>query len=137
MTLDMKLKVISASRKLFDGEVNEVAVPGGKGDMVILPGHTSLLSTLSLGEVVFESESQTSRIVIDGGLVQVENDEVLVLADEAVAVDDIVLEEIEEAEKQAHERIRDEQLSSSDLIQAEKALRYERLKKDAATKYRK
>lgn len=133
----MILKVISATRKLFEGEVSEVAVPGGKGDMVILPGHTNLLSTLSLGEVIFQSDSKPSRIVIDGGMVQVENDEVLVLADEAVDVDELVLEEIEEAQKQAHERIRDEQLSSSDLIQAEKALRYERLKKDAATKYRK
>ena len=44
-----RLHVVSADRSLVNEMVDEVQIPGGDGYLGVLPGHTPLLTTLSVG----------------------------------------------------------------------------------------
>ena len=45
----IKLKIISPEKIIFEGEVDEVLVPGKDGELGILPKHISLLAALKAG----------------------------------------------------------------------------------------
>lgn len=74
----MTLKIISAEDVLFEGEVNIVTLPGVIGLFTILNNHASLVSTLTAGQVVYESNGHTSSIQISGGIVDVDDNVVSV-----------------------------------------------------------
>lgn len=130
----MELKIISASDKIFEGTIEKLSVPGGKGEMEVLPSHVGLISTLEAGTVVIAHDGQSSEILVNGGFIQVEGDDILILVEEAVHVDKLVTEEIIEAIKTAEEKKLQGNISESDLIQLEKQLQFEKLKKNAVTK---
>ena len=53
----MTLKIISAEDIVFEGEVSVVHLPGSMGAFTVLPGHASLISTLTPGTVRYTAES--------------------------------------------------------------------------------
>lgn len=77
----MTLKIISAEDVVFEGEVKAVHLPGSEGAFTVLKNHASLISTLSPGEVSFETEDDGEThpaISVKGGLVNVDNNVVSV-----------------------------------------------------------
>ena len=89
-----------------------VVVPGGDGDFGILPGHAPLLSTVRPGVLdVYENDTVRDRVFIGGGFAEVADGRLTVLAEEAMAVDDIDRGEAEarlEAARQALDGLPDE-----------------------------
>lgn len=127
----MKIKVISSSTILFESsDVAEVYAPATIGIIGILPGHDNYLSTLEIGTLkIKEKNGREEKIVLNGGLIQVQDDEVTVLADEASMAEDLLSEEIENAIKNAEKQIAGK-LEPSELIKLEKMLKYEKFKKE-------
>lgn len=76
----MTLKIISAEKILFEGDVRSVTLPGELGQFTVLPRHASLVSTLVKGFISYTpsdtAERQTAEI--DGGIADVDNDVVSV-----------------------------------------------------------
>ncbi len=77
----MKLEIITPEQNVFSGEVDLVTLPGKEGQFQILKDHAPLVSTLQTGDLVYETAGKKETIVVDGGVVQVLNNKVLVLAD--------------------------------------------------------
>ncbi len=77
----MKLEIITPEQNVFSGEVDLVTLPGKEGQFQILKDHAPLVSTLKTGDLVYETAGKKETIVVDGGVVQVLNNKVLVLAD--------------------------------------------------------
>jgi F-type H+-transporting ATPase subunit epsilon len=74
------LKVISPAALLLEAEVSEVQVPGLDGYLGIWPGHRPLNAGLAEGEIIYRLASgQAGTLKIEGGLVTVENDKIIVL----------------------------------------------------------
>jgi F-type H+-transporting ATPase subunit epsilon len=76
----MHLDIITADKNLFNGEVTAVTLPGSKGKFQILEGHAALISSLDKGNVVVESAAGKQEFSIHGGLVEVLNNRIIVLA---------------------------------------------------------
>lgn len=75
----MTLKVISAERILFSGEVELVTLPGEMGAFTVLHNHASLVSALVPGVITYDDKSaERKTISIDGGIVDVDNNVVSV-----------------------------------------------------------
>ncbi|MBR4962758.1 MAG: F0F1 ATP synthase subunit epsilon [Muribaculaceae bacterium] len=74
----MKLQIISTDGIIFDGEATKVTLPGALGLFTILENHASLLSTLTKGDMEYESAGKLSTIKISGGFVDVNNNTVSV-----------------------------------------------------------
>ncbi len=76
----MTLKVISAEKILFDGQVSLVTLPGESGKFTVLENHASLVSVLVDGDIVYSEEEGKERksMHIEGGIVDVDSNVVSV-----------------------------------------------------------
>ncbi|MDR1172479.1 MAG: ATP synthase F1 subunit epsilon [Bacteroidales bacterium] len=78
----MQLEILTPSKNIFSGEVKLVKVPGSNGSFEILNNHAAIISTLTDGEVKVEAESgETLRYKTSGGVVEVKNNHIVVLAE--------------------------------------------------------
>ena len=77
----MQLDIITADKTLFSGEVEMVTLPGSDGSFQVLKDHAALVSSLAKGQVVVKgSENGNEAFDIAGGIVEVLNNKVVVLA---------------------------------------------------------
>jgi F-type H+-transporting ATPase subunit epsilon len=80
----MFLEIITPSKKVFAGEVTLVQLPGTKGSFAVLKNHAPLISTLEAGKIkVVEKGDQVSFFDIDGGVVEVKHNKIIVLTESA------------------------------------------------------
>ena len=100
----MHLNLITPDRRVYEGEVDRVTVPGVKGSFSVLENHAAIVSALAQGyvdilqaadgEVIFDSESGKIRrghdrdkefsFHIDGGVIEVLNNKVTILAEKLI-----------------------------------------------------
>lgn len=77
----MHLEIITPDKKVFEGEVESATFPGTDGSFQVLKDHAPLISSLSKGDLVYKDSEGTHRLVVDGGVVEVLNNNVIVLAE--------------------------------------------------------
>lgn len=96
----MHLEIITPESKIFYGEVDAVQFPGLDGSFQVLTGHAPIISGLSKGvvkvdlsapyqktekssELVLQdsSDSKVVRVAISGGVMELLNDKIIVLAE--------------------------------------------------------
>ncbi|WP_428023987.1 ATP synthase F1 subunit epsilon [Arcobacter sp.] len=82
----LRLSIVTPNGPIFDGDVKTVTLPGKEGEFGVLPGHSSLVSLLTVGVIVIEKENTTEAVAINWGHVNVSETSVDVLADGAVAL---------------------------------------------------
>ena len=76
---ELQLKIISAEKILFDGQVSMVKLPGTEGEFSILSHHAPLISSLKAGDIVYEVEKGNSQeVTIASGFVEVNRNVVTV-----------------------------------------------------------
>ncbi|MEE4197701.1 MAG: ATP synthase F1 subunit epsilon [Bacteroidales bacterium] len=77
----MDLEIITPDKKVYSGKVNLVQVPGTKGLFEVLEYHAPIISTLEKGRVKIVEGSSESFFHIDGGVIEVKNNRVIILAE--------------------------------------------------------
>lgn len=78
----MKLEIITLDKKLFKGDIQSIKVPGKKGSFMVLKNHAPIISTLSKGKIEYLTKDyKEESISISGGVIEVKNNEVIVLAE--------------------------------------------------------
>ena len=77
----MTLEIITPDKKVYSGDVTAVTFPGSKGRFQVLKDHAPLVSTLAKGDLVIEAAGKNETFVVDGGVVEVQNNKILVLAE--------------------------------------------------------
>ena len=77
----MFLEIITPDKKVFAGNVNLVQVPGTKGLFEVLEYHAPIISTLEAGRVKIEEGSHESFFTISGGVIEVKDNNVIILAE--------------------------------------------------------
>jgi F-type H+-transporting ATPase subunit epsilon len=80
-----QLEIATPERLIIDAQVTEAQWPAKNGYMGVLPGHAPLVSALDTGVLTYMGAAGTGRgvVKIDGGFVEVLNDQVRILADKA------------------------------------------------------
>lgn len=84
----MYLEIVTPDKKVFEGEVHSVSFPGTDGSFQVLNNHAPLVSTLAKGTVVYSGKELHEEIMIDGGVVEVLNNRVIVLAEAIIEEDE-------------------------------------------------
>ncbi len=74
----MTLKIISAEQVEFEGEVDQVTLPGALGSFQILNNHAALVSSLMPGTMSYVVGETTEQKEIKGGIVDVKDNVVSV-----------------------------------------------------------
>lgn len=106
MTRTLLCEIVTPERIVYNNEVQMVVAMTTTGEIGILPLHAPLVSTLAPGEVRLktgDSASDWETFSVSGGYVQVHEDKVLFLADEALSLGQIDADRARES-KEAIER---------------------------------
>ncbi len=78
----MYLEIITPDKKIFEGEVNLIKVPGSKGDFEILKNHAPIISILEKGTIkVKDSNNKEHFFEVDGGVVENKANKIIVLVE--------------------------------------------------------
>ena len=83
----LKLEILTPNGVVFCGEVISVTLPGKEGEFGVLAHHASLTTLLEAGVIDIEKEDKKiESVLINWGLVQVDEAKVIVLVEGAVAI---------------------------------------------------
>jgi len=77
----MHIDLITPDKTAFNGEAVSVTLPGIDGYFEILDNHAPLVGALKAGNVRIKTKSEDLNIGIQGGVVEVLNNKVSLLAD--------------------------------------------------------
>jgi F-type H+-transporting ATPase subunit epsilon len=78
----VNLEVITPGKTLYQGEIVSINVPGSKGSFTVLKNHAPIISTLDKGELrIITSDKRSESIEIEGGIIEVKKNNIIVLAD--------------------------------------------------------
>ena len=77
----MNLEVITPEKRLFEGEVKLVQVPGKKGSFEVLKNHAPIISTLTRGTIkIITEKDKKETIQINSGIIEVKANKITILA---------------------------------------------------------
>jgi len=83
----LKLEILTPNGSIFDGEAVSVTLPGEEGEFGVLAHHSSVSTLLEAGVVDIEKEDKSvESILINWGVVQVDEEKVIILVEGAVAI---------------------------------------------------
>jgi len=78
----MKIEIITPDKKIFEGDIKSVRVPGKKGSFQVLKDHAPIISTLDSGSVFIVDQEGNAKIIdISGGVIEVKANKIILLAD--------------------------------------------------------
>ena len=121
--MTLHLEIVTPERRTFEGDVDEVIVPGSEGEMGILPHHAPLISLLGQGVLRVKRSGQAEEeFAIFGGFIQVRPDRVVVLAETADMASEIDVERAERARREAERVLEGGVTEPADLASARAAL---------------
>lgn len=102
----VNLNVVSAEEELFSGAIESLQITGSEGELGIMPGHAPLLTSLKPGMArIVKKGGDEEVIYISGGMLEVQPNNVTVLADVATRVDDLDEQAAIEAKQRAEEHM--------------------------------
>lgn len=77
----MQLDIVTPDEQIYSGEIKLVKLPGVDGSFEILNNHAALISTLDKGQIkIIEENNEVKFFDINDGVVEVQNNKVIVLA---------------------------------------------------------
>ena len=77
MDKGMHMTVIAPEGILFEGIVESAKFPGIKGEFTVWHNHSSLISGLSSGKIIYTSEGHTQAIPLQSGFVEISKNSIL------------------------------------------------------------
>jgi F-type H+-transporting ATPase subunit epsilon len=77
----MILEILTPDKKVYEGEITSVSLPGTLGSFEILAHHAPIISTLEDGKLVVRGSGKEEVFMIKGGVVENLNNHVVVLAE--------------------------------------------------------
>jgi F-type H+-transporting ATPase subunit epsilon len=81
--------LVSPEKLAYSGEVDQVDVPGVEGDFGVLAGHAPVVATIRPGILTIFAGGTQQKIIVLGGLAEVSDQGLTVLADVATDLEDL------------------------------------------------
>ena len=81
--------LVSPEKLAFSGAVDQVDVPGVEGDFGVLAGHAPFVAAVRPGILTVTAGGTHQKIIVLGGLAEVSEKGLTVLADVATSLDDL------------------------------------------------
>lgn len=119
---DLNLEIITPEKPIFKDQIEAVTIPGTLGSFQILKDHAPLISSFEVGIVKVKKATAETYYTTAGGTVEVNNNNVLVLADSIEKVEAIDKDRAEKAKQRAEERLRKKSEENIDEARARAAL---------------
>jgi F-type H+-transporting ATPase subunit epsilon len=95
--------LVSPERLLLSEEADMVTVPGAEGYMGVMAGHMPLVSTLRAGMIDVLKDGTDRRFFIRGGFTEINPEKIVVLAEEAIPMEEFDLAVLDQRIKDTEE----------------------------------
>lgn len=103
----LRLRVITPTRVVLDRvDVSVVTAPGTEGELGILPRHIPLFTKLKEGVVMYKTADRKNYFGVANGFLEVSENTVTILADDAILPEEADAKRAEEVRKQAEETMK-------------------------------
>src|SRR3954453_21182809 len=124
----MQVELVSPERILFSGEADMVTCRTESGDIAFLPNHAPFLGTLQTHPVkIVLTGGGEELVAVRGGLVEVSNNRVILLSDEAQLTNHIDVEQARRDKEEGERR-----LMEADGVECEAQLRWAHVRLNVA-----
>ena len=78
----MKIEIITPDKKIFEGDIKSIRVPGKKGSFQVLKDHAPIISTLENGPVfIVDQVEKEIKFNISKGVIEVKQNKIILLAE--------------------------------------------------------
>jgi len=102
-----KAQVLTPEGARFDGDVISVRVPGATGSFQMMHNHAPIISALDVGRVdIQKADNSTLSYAVSGGFVEMNDNQVTLLAERAVEPADINVEEAKKKLSDAKDKLK-------------------------------
>lgn len=109
-----KFELVSPERLLISETVEAVVIPGTEGEMTVMANHAPVMTTIKPGVVTVKPASGSEqRFVVFGGFADILPSGCTLLAEEAVAVQDINRDDLARRIQDAREDVNDAKTDAS------------------------
>ena len=126
---NFKLDIVTPTKTVFSGEVQSFSAPGVAGGFQVLFNHAPLLSSITVGQVkIIDPAGSESRYATSGGFVEVNGNQVILLAETAERSDEIDVQRAEKAKERAAERLQQKERVDEERARVALARALNRLK---------
>ena len=115
------LKIITHEKVVYENDVDEIYSPGINGEFGVLFNHIPFMTTLKIGVTKVLINGQTEFISTLGGIFEIKNNNVIILADEAERGDDIDVPRAKLAKERAEARLGNAK-DKKERVRAQKAI---------------
>jgi len=102
----IKCSILTPEKLIYEGEVGFAVVQAHNGEMGFLYGHSPLISKLGIGEIRLNNPKGVDYLMVEGGVVEIKNNNLIVLAEKAYKQSDFSADEIKEKIKAIDEEIK-------------------------------
>jgi len=103
MSRKINCSILTPERSLFEGDVDFAIVQAHNGEMGFLVNHAPLISELGVGEIRLREGKSTEYLVVEGGVVEIKDNRLIILAESAMKKSELDPQEIEAKLKELSE----------------------------------
>jgi F-type H+-transporting ATPase subunit epsilon len=107
--------LVSPEKLAFSGEVDQVDIPGMEGDFGVLAGHAPVVAALRPGILTITTAGKHEKIIVLGGLAEVSEKGLTVLADMAHSLDELDRAQFAETISEMEEKLKEQEGDELDL----------------------
>ena len=100
MSRKLNCNILTPEKTIYDGDIDFVVVQAYDGELGFLPGHSPLISELGVGEIRLRDKTSTDYMMIEGGIVEIKENKLIILAENAMRKDELDKEELEKLHKE-------------------------------------
>jgi F-type H+-transporting ATPase subunit epsilon len=105
----LNLKLITPAKTILEEEVNEVVADTREGQITIMAHHTPIVTILKPGELIIRTGDKEKPMAVAGGVIEMFNNSLVILADTAEHVEEIDLERAEKRARELAEQLKDKE----------------------------
>jgi F-type H+-transporting ATPase subunit epsilon len=122
-----QFELVTPERLLFSGEVDGVVIPGTEGDFEVLAHHAPVMSTIRPGLISVRETPGAAprRLFVRGGFAEVGPEGLTILAEQAIAFEELSTEALAREIEMAEEDVAD---AATDATRSKAALKLGQLR---------
>jgi len=109
----IKFKIVTPEKTVYEDQIDQLTLPTQEGEITVLPNHIPLISVLQAGELVAKKNGEETAMAVSGGMVEVQKNEITILADTAERAEEIDIQRAEEARERA-EKLKEERIQTDE-----------------------
>jgi len=133
----MHLKFVTPEKVVFEDDVTQVIAPTAAGQITILPNHAALVANLEPGELIINHNGDRQPMVVSGGLIEIGQNQVIVMADTAEQIHEVDLDRAQKAAELAEKLLEEKKFDIKEYDSLQMNLAKNRARVKFGTKWRK